>query len=281
MFNEYCETLQSMGFDPIPLAPGCKHPRIKEWQSRKFFPEPRYARYGIGHRTGIIGAIDVDILDEGISDLVWSILSNDFDITTKRVGKPPKWAALVWNNYGTKLCQSFGEHKIEFLGEGQQLAFYHIHPDTGKPYEWVHSDPIITDDLVLPVIGIDDAHRIIDTITRLTKLEPSGVYKRGSKPGVFREWEDNRATHIKSNPIRREKDAVLGMLYEKGLVIKDKENGKYELECPWGEEHVSGIRTGAVYYAPAGIYMPKFICLHETCRSNNRRYEELVEWLKS
>jgi hypothetical protein len=29
------------------------------------------------------------------------------------------------------------EQRIEVLGEGQQFVAYHLHPDTGQPYEWV------------------------------------------------------------------------------------------------------------------------------------------------
>ena len=29
------------------------------------------------------------------------------------------------------------KHRIEVLGRGQQFVAYHVHPDTGKPYEWV------------------------------------------------------------------------------------------------------------------------------------------------
>src|SRR5690606_1263030 len=38
---------------------------------------------------------------------------------------------------GREVLSSTGQiHRVEVLGRGQQFVAYHVHPDTGRPYEW-------------------------------------------------------------------------------------------------------------------------------------------------
>lgn len=278
IYNDYYKQLKDIGYDPVPLYPGKKHPGLRGWQDSEFPPSPRWRGWGVCHRTHFIGALDVDITDERLAERVWRWAQRELGVELKRIGKAPKWATLVWNEYGGKVAKSFaGGHKIEFLGDGQQLVFFGVHPDTKQPYEWVEGDPFDPPDL--PVIDVDTAEWVINEAQRICGLEPLGPMTRSSSGGSFKAWEEQRSEYIRGNGLRR--DVVAEGLGKRGLVVKNKGDGKYELECPWGSEHGTGNKQGAVYYSPVGMHRPRFICLHQTCRSNNRNYEGLIEWLEN
>ncbi|WP_435016684.1 hypothetical protein TA3x_004257 [Tundrisphaera sp. TA3] len=48
--------------------------------------------------------------------------------------------------------------------------------------------------------------------------------------------------------------------------------GKFEVLCPWTDEHKNGKGNGACFYKAEGEF-PRFHCLHETCNNNKRDME--------
>jgi hypothetical protein len=56
-------------------------------------------------------------------------------------------------------------HKIEILGDGQQLAAFGIHPDTKQPYRWTPCDPTKLASRDLPPLCEDAAKCFLEDMT--------------------------------------------------------------------------------------------------------------------
>jgi hypothetical protein len=140
------------GFSPIP----CKGtaPTLVGWTSKIDATESEVTSWGqaMGANTGIVLGLttgwDTDILHPEASEAVEDAVKDWFDgrgaIPVRR-GQGSKWATLLRTDTPfRKIARYFtdpngGTHKIEILGEGQQIVVDGIHPDTGKPYAW-HGD---------------------------------------------------------------------------------------------------------------------------------------------
>jgi Virulence-associated protein E/Primase C terminal 2 (PriCT-2)/Bifunctional DNA primase/polymerase, N-terminal len=174
--------LRKVGFHPIPVEG--KAPHIEGWQN-KFDSTADEIRlwtksWHLAHNTGILAkfapALDIDIMIEPAAEAV-EMLAREFleehgDIHV-RIGKPPKrLIPLRTDEPFVKLFCVFDdpsgkEHKIEFLGDGQQYVVDGIHPDTHKPYGW-HGGELETirrEDL--PYVRREDAKRLLDAATKL------------------------------------------------------------------------------------------------------------------
>lgn len=169
------------GYTPLPITapdypqhpkvkcPG-KQPFFKEWQtiSRDTLTPAVVEGWttGIAHHsntgllTGTLLALDIDVLNEGLSAQIQRMAGAMLGATSLlRVGRAPKVALLYRNEMpiskvatpelfltdGTKL-------QVEALGSGQQIVGFGIHPDTGKSYVWPQSDPTQTPLADLPVV---------------------------------------------------------------------------------------------------------------------------------
>ena len=103
-----------------------------------------------GIRTGRIVADDVDLTDanqaKAMRDMADAMLGKSYDI---RVGA--KGSIALYRNSDApiakiSICEVIGKKVrtlVEVLGKGRQFVAYGIHPDTGKPYRWIHADPDI------------------------------------------------------------------------------------------------------------------------------------------
>ena len=85
-----------------------------------------------------------------------------------RIGLPPKRAIVLRTNVPFKkivrtLVDPNGTaHKIEILGDGQQVAVAGIHPDTGAPYTWQGGrSPINTPRAHVPLISEHEAQEVL------------------------------------------------------------------------------------------------------------------------
>src|SRR5690606_19806590 len=150
-FEREGRALLSNGYLIIPIKPGHKRPALEHWQSSRLGASDlaRYPTHGVGVLCGQgarpIVAIDVDTTDEELASRFVAWCQDNLGLTCERVGKAPKIllvyraAAEGWGKAtGAWFEDELGErHRLEVLGKGQQFVAYHVHPDTGQPYEWV------------------------------------------------------------------------------------------------------------------------------------------------
>lgn len=150
-------TLIEKGLDIVPIKKGTKRPKYKGWQNTESTPGTLKTwlknpeNTGVGILTKHFPAIDIDVRDEEIvKKLEQHLIEYTFALQGvqpedlfKRVGRAPKCLFACHTDEpfhklsSRKYVDLLGEeHQIEILGDGQQYVAFHIHPDTGKPYEW-------------------------------------------------------------------------------------------------------------------------------------------------
>ena len=158
------------GYHPTPLDG--KRPRVPGWQAVFATEETANQWRGLGKNTGgltkFTPALDIDIRDETaaqiVEDVARSYLQGQILV---RMGQAPKRAMLLRTDAPfPKIIRKFTapdgtSHKIEVLGDGQQLVVGGDHPDTGLPYAWQDSkSPANTPRDQLPLA--EDVETILD-----------------------------------------------------------------------------------------------------------------------
>jgi hypothetical protein len=139
------------GYEPLPIFG--KAPLWRGWRSEpvtarlleSIEADPRYANHtNTGVKTGHFAVVDIDVRDPtyaaAVAEAVTSILG---PTEVERIGSKGK--ALCYYNPepiskitvgGIAPGGDEATTLVEFLGVGQQMAAYGIHPVTGRPYEW-------------------------------------------------------------------------------------------------------------------------------------------------
>jgi hypothetical protein len=200
--KQYGERLVALGYRIVPLPPGSKGPKRKGWP--QFDPDAAQVRQwymngsandGIGILARYTPAIDVDILDpqaaQEMSDLVDGIFPGQALMT--RTGRAPKFLIPFRSDDPFKKLSSgvytdgTNDHKVEILGDGQQWVAYHVHPETGLPYEWWDGLGDVgilgSAQSELPTLSRSDAQRVIDAFEVLAaRMVDSGLWSRKSAP---------------------------------------------------------------------------------------------------
>lgn len=150
-FQTHGRALLGNGYLIIPIKPGHKRPALDNWQTARLGAADltRYPAHGVGVLCGQgaqpIAAIDVDTTDEGLAARFVAWCQEHLGATCERVGFAPKILLAYraesegWGKATGAWFEDLGgaRHRLEVLGKGQQFVAYHIHPDTGEPYEWV------------------------------------------------------------------------------------------------------------------------------------------------
>jgi hypothetical protein len=143
--------LRAGGYSPIPVRG--KSPVLPNWQEKtdagtadfNWWDERYAAATNTGVLTGPTPALDIDIknldaavaVEEAVKDWV-----EDRGEVLIRFGNPPKRAiSFRTDTPFPKILRTFQDahgntHRLEFLGEGQQIVVHGVHPDTSKPYSW-------------------------------------------------------------------------------------------------------------------------------------------------
>lgn len=204
-FQALGRALIDNGYLIVPIAPGGKRPLMPGWQAARMTASDlhAYPGHGVGILCGQgdfpIAAIDIDISHPAINEAVVAWCQSHFGCSAERVGAAPRTllvyraATSGWTKGSSikffddadpqKLSGKVNEQQVEVLGLGQQFVAYHLHPDTGKEYEWTdlfggiahipaHQLPIITDDQI-------DA--LIAEVDRLVRITPGlKVVSRGA-----------------------------------------------------------------------------------------------------
>jgi P4 family phage/plasmid primase-like protien len=150
-FQNHGRALLGNGYLILPIKPGHKRPALENWQTARLGAADltRYPGHGVGVLCGQgahpIAAIDVDTTDGALAARFVAWCQEHLGLTCERVGFAPKIllayraASEGWGKATSAWFEDSGgaRHRLEILGKGQQFVAYHIHPDTGEPYEWV------------------------------------------------------------------------------------------------------------------------------------------------
>lgn len=150
-FQQHGRALLGNGYLIIPIKPGHKRPALDNWQTARLGAADltRYPAHGVGVLCGQgaqpIAAIDIDTTDEFLASRFTAWCQEHLGLTAERVGNAPKILLTYraehegWGKATGAWFEDLAgdKHRLEVLGKGQQFVAYHIHPDTGRPYEWV------------------------------------------------------------------------------------------------------------------------------------------------
>jgi AAA domain/Bifunctional DNA primase/polymerase, N-terminal len=142
------------GYLPIPAAG--KKPPIAGWQNlvaNEGDIDGWFHQYPEAFNTGVLTratpAVDIDVYDPDVADtieaLLWEMIGTRGMI---RIGEPPKRAALFRTNtpFAKLSTPAFisptrQRHRVEILGDGQQIVVLGTHPGTGNAYSWQGGQP--------------------------------------------------------------------------------------------------------------------------------------------
>ena len=224
--DQFGRTLLSNGYLIIPIKPGHKRPALDNWQNARLGAGDiaRYGTFGVGILCGQgahpLVAIDVDTKDTALADRFVAWCQDNLGPTCERVGDSPKillvyrapaegigkamsaWFAHGWqpgpngiNHFsGGYSIGADGKpqhkepvHRLEVLGKGQQFVAYHVHPDTGRPYEWVDffggiSELSASDLPIIDQSQIEHALQVFEDMAREAgyKRKPHSTMKVGA-----------------------------------------------------------------------------------------------------
>lgn len=150
--TDRCALLRN-GYEPIPICG--KSPRwpwrgrvIEEALLAEIENNSQYADHqSTGLRTGKLSVVDIDIRGEveinAVQNAIFGVLGHS---DMQRVGS--KGVAICYHNptpcmkitvSGRRSPSDELRPLIEFLGDGQQMAAYGLHPDTQRAYEWPYA----------------------------------------------------------------------------------------------------------------------------------------------
>jgi hypothetical protein len=184
-FGAVAQQLWAHGYAPVPLRPGDKAPILTGWQCPLEVTTAvtrQYAGCGCGLLTAITPTVDVDVrAAAAVTDL--RVLACEMLGVTPllRTGRPPKFAALYRTDQpfpkvvGRQFvlagddpeADGYQPHRVEVLGNGQQVVAYGVHPETGAPYSWLDADPLRVPLADLPAIDHRQAGAFVDAAESL------------------------------------------------------------------------------------------------------------------
>ncbi len=182
VLRKYGSTLIENGYSIIPVPAGRKRPIEDEWQKIiatdalvKKWSNGNYKNGNIGFLTKYTPAVDIDIYDEDLADLMTAHTQKIIGKTMTRVGQAPKTMLIYRTDVPFSkrkiifIDENGRDHAIEVLANGQQFVGIGTHPDTEKPYKWQSKDlsPIGMPAELLPEITQDH----IDELFSVFKLE--------------------------------------------------------------------------------------------------------------
>jgi hypothetical protein len=185
--------LCAAGYSPLPLfgkAPPVKGKNnskkgLGSWQNLgAVTPEmiEMWARtWPDSHNTGVLTrhmpTLDLDILNEDAARAAENLARERYEesgYVLARVGLPPKRAIPFrtiepFTKIVVNIIASTGNagEKVKFLGDGQQVACFGIHPDTRRPYTWHGGEPGRIKLHELPYIREAEARQLVDDIVAL------------------------------------------------------------------------------------------------------------------
>lgn len=173
--EEFGVRIADNGYAVIPIIPGEKRPYGKGWEKYDGTSEgvgdwlsAGKGSFGVGIKAKDTPAVDVDVLDKKIVDKIVAFVVDLVGDTLMRVGLPPKTLLAYQSDEpfpkidtGFWLDDKGNTVKVEILADGQQFVAAHIHPDTGKPYQWLNGKSVLnTKREDLPILTKDHGEAI-------------------------------------------------------------------------------------------------------------------------
>lgn len=151
MYGNYKNTLIAKGY--IPLPQNGHVPAVDNFISSDFTPPDGFSKHNIGIVCGNgenpICAVDIDIVDETLSEKIKNAAFNVLGSSPKRIGSAPKMLLIYRadkEGIRKKTSDTYLIHdvkcKVEILGYGQVFTALGIHPKTQKPYIWKNGNII-------------------------------------------------------------------------------------------------------------------------------------------
>lgn len=122
----------------------------------------------IGLRSANWPGLDIDTMDERLSDQLQNIATDQLGATQVRVGRAPKRLMIYRTATPFARMRMFIEkdgvtHLVELLGDGQQYLVHGTHPITRRPYVWIGLGALADlDPRQLPEIDPEKAARFFD-----------------------------------------------------------------------------------------------------------------------
>lgn len=148
----YRKRLLAAGFWPVPCSG--KDVRLDDWPNMRATPaiietwaitRPDHLNTGVLCRDTPF--IDIDVRDKEVAEEIEALLESAIESSAVRIGLPPKRAVPFRTDTPfRKMVRKFIApsgllHKVEVLGDGQQIVVAGIHPDTKRPYRWHGGEP--------------------------------------------------------------------------------------------------------------------------------------------
>jgi hypothetical protein len=175
--------LREAGFSPVPVQG--KAPPLKSWQDKLDSDAEEITLWGkiyyYAQSTGILTArtpaLDIDICNQEAADAVEALVRKRLDFVGPlpvRFGKAPKRAILFQTDQPFPKIQivfdapdGSEDQRLEFLGNGNQVVAFGIHPGTKKPYTWFGGEPGNVTRAELPLITEAEAKELVEAAAKL------------------------------------------------------------------------------------------------------------------
>jgi hypothetical protein len=172
--------LRRNGYAPLPLI-GKAPSVMKNWQAKTDTNAQEIALWAstwpdatnTGALTRLMPTLDLDIYNEEAVRAAEEIVHANHEEhghVLVRIGKAPKRAIPFQTNEPFRkilvvlIAPNGAEEKIEFLGDGQQIAVAGMHPDVGQPYRWHGGNLWQIAREELPYIREAEARALVDEI---------------------------------------------------------------------------------------------------------------------
>lgn len=195
------DRLIEQGYSIIPIQQGKKSPGFDGWQKTKAtrgqvkdWLDGGFRNAGVGILTKFTCAIDIDCLNDDAALKFEAWCHAEIGPAPVRVGRAPKRLLLYRTvepfrkrRSAVYLDEWNQKQMIEVLGDGQQFVAFHVHPETGKAYEWLGgvdaASPLTVRATELTELRGEQIDRLIVEFERHAAREEWTIYKNGLDNG--------------------------------------------------------------------------------------------------
>lgn len=152
---QHGKKLLANGYHIVPIRAGGKSPGFDGWEKSRAttgqlneWLENGHKLDGVGILSKLTPAIDIDVRDEEVAQLLEDWIRKNLGGTLMRIGEAPKRLFVFRTDKPFRKMRTshreddewMAKHQVEVLGEGQQFVAYAKHPDTLKPYYWTDEE---------------------------------------------------------------------------------------------------------------------------------------------
>ena len=205
---QHGEKLLANGYHIVPIRVGGKAPGFDGWEKSratvgqlKDWMESGHRLDGVGVLTKNTPAIDIDIRDEEMADLMEAYVRKHLGGSLLRIGQKPKRAFLFRCDKPFRKMRTTvrkddewdQKHQIEVLAEGQQVVVFHKHPDTGLPYYWPdeQKNPLEVSASELPTLEPEQIEGLFTFFEQQADKRQWKIAKAGRAPLTMINGADN------------------------------------------------------------------------------------------